>query len=213
MKKRYLIFILLLAAVLTGSAQKADDVIAVRLFCSADRLEKGMSNPISIEIKIEEPYHINSQQPTEDYLIPLTIGFEDQENIVFGEMEFPEPEIKLLGFSDIPLSIYEGTIIVRTSITIPASYNGEDITVEGKIGYQACDDNSCMAPTELSFNGSFPVTASSEVKTSGDVPEKKKKNENVRPGDVSQVSEEGEFAQTVGEKGLFLTFLLVNNSS
>jgi len=209
MKKRFLILIFILVAALTGFAQNADDVITVKLFSSADKLERGKSNSISIEIKIEEPYHVNSQQPTEDYLIPISIHFEDQENIVFGEMEFPEPEIKMLGFSDIPLSIYEGTIVVRMSITIPASYDGENVSVKGIIGYQACDDNSCLAPTELSFNRSFPVVTSSEAKTLSDVSGTQKKKENIRSEDVSQVPEEGEFAKIVGERGLFLTFLLV----
>lgn len=194
MKRNKIIFLLLIIGLTYGFAQNADDVISVKLFSSEDKLEPGKNNPVSIEIKIEEPFHINSRQPAEDYLIPVTISFNGKEGLVFSGTEFPEPEIKLMGFSDIPLSIYGGTFVVKTLVKLPASFEGSEVMISGTIGYQACDDNSCLAPAELKFNKSFKVAdASGETTLSNTI---------IQP-------EEGEFIQIVGEKGLFSTFLLI----
>jgi thiol:disulfide interchange protein DsbD len=192
MKRFFIIFLII--GLTYGFTQNADDVISVRLFSSEDKLETGKNNSVSIEIKIKEPFHINSRQPAEDYLIPVTISFSGKEGLVFSGTEFPEPEIKLLGFSDIPLSIYEGTFVVKTLVKLPSSFEGSEVLISGTIGYQACDDYTCLAPAELEFNKSFKVADASVETTSGDV--------------INQ-PEEGEFVQTVGEKGLFLTFLLI----
>jgi len=194
MRRLFVIFLFLIIGLTYGFTQNADDVISVKLFSSEDKLEPGKNNPVSIEIKIEEPFHINSQQPAEDYLIPVTIGFSGKEGLVFSGTEFPEPEIKLMGFSDTPLSIYEGTFVVKTLVKLPASFEGSEVMISGKIGYQACDDNSCLAPAELEFNKSFKVADASGETTLSNA--------------INQ-PEEGEFVQTVGEKGLFLTFLLI----
>ncbi len=194
MRRLFVILLFLIIGLTYGFTQNADDVISVKLFSSEDKLEPGKNNPVSIEIKIEKPFHINSQQPTENYLIPVTISFSGKEGLVFSGTEFPESEIKLLGFSDTPLSIYEGTFVVKTLVKLPASFEGSEVMISGTIGYQACDDNSCLAPAELEFNKSFKVADASGETTLSNA--------------INQ-PEEGEFVQTVGEKGLFITFFLI----
>jgi len=114
MNRRYLIIAIILIWAVSGFAQNADDVISLKILSPAHTLEAGKSNPFSIEVTIKKTFHINSNKPTEDYLVPVSIEFNAQKGLIFGEAEFPKPEIKTLGFSQKPLSIYEGTFVIKT---------------------------------------------------------------------------------------------------
>lgn len=200
------LFLIVGAAVLC--AQNADDVIAVKISTPDANLILGQKNPLSIAIEVKEPYHINSEQPTEDYLVPTAIRFEKKNGFVFGEIQLPEPQIKKLAFSATPLSVYEGTFAAETSVTLPSSFAGEEVTIAGTVHYQACDDNSCLAPTDLRFSQTFKIKAASkELPTAA--PEGTVQIQTEGQAKTSTSPKEGEFAQTVKNKGLFLTFLLI----
>ncbi len=209
MNRRYLIIAIILIWAVSGFAQNADDVISLKILSPADTLEAGKSNPFSIEVTIKKTFHINSNKPTEDYLIPASIEFNAQNGLIYGEAEFPEPKIKTLGFSQKPVSIYEGTFVIKTAVTLPASFQSSEVDISGVIGYQACDDNMCMIPAEMNFKKTFKVASLPEGMIPSQEETQPEKKKTAGQDSVSQTPEEGEFAKSVGGKGLFFTFLLI----
>ena len=201
-----ILYLFLTAAVVMG--QNSDDIISVKLYSEVDRFKPGQSHRLAIELQIKEPFHINSEHPGEDYLIPTTIDFKPVEGITFGKLHFPEPEIKTFAFSDNPLSVYQKTVRIFTTLTVSPDYSGKEIALEGTVGYQACDDHTCRAPAELIFRRKFPVAGPNESVQQINSKIFTQPAEVAAPS-VSPASEEDEFAQTVAEKGLLLTFFLV----
>ncbi len=218
-------YVLLLAAVMPPAmaGQANDEIIAVRLISSVDKLQPGAANRFALEIRIKEPYHINAAEITEEYMIPTTVNLTGPEGANFEKLEFPEAVVKTLSFSETPLSVYEGTVRVFSTLTLPESFEGREVSVEGVIGYQACDDNSCLPPAELEFRQAFPVAAKGEsvtpINLSIFAPAPPAEQAGAKPSTSEPASaqgkgeaaapEEGAFSSTVEERGLFLTFVLI----
>jgi len=201
-----------------ASAQNKDDIISLEVKTSAEKFHPGETYPLEIILKITDPYHINPQTPSDPTLVPTTISLEGRQGVRFSPVEFPEPEVKMLGFSEIPLAIYEGKIVLNTSVSLAENFSGTLLMVQGELAYQACDDNTCMAPASLEFSQSFPVegAASSEPGRPDGPQVTEQTGLDNTPGeaisseqDVVALPQEGSFSQAVSEKGLFLTFILI----
>lgn len=219
-----ILFVLLFSGLylLPAGAQNSDEIISVVIKSPQEKFQPGGTYPLEISIKITEPYHINAPNPSDITLVPTTIVLHSDQESEFSSPEFPEPEMKTLGFSEMPLAVFEGTILLKSSVTLPPDFQPGTLVIRGELDYQACDDNTCMAPATLEFSQSFPVmgTIISGEKTPARKavgrkdPEQKGTTDGrvkgaVSEQDVTALPEEGGFARTVGEKGLFLTFILI----
>ncbi len=196
------LFILLLTTV--GVGQPQQKIVDVRVVSSTDKLKPGSSTPIAIELTIPAPWHINSNTPPEDFLIPTQITFKSIEGVSFGKLGFPEAEEHTFEFSDTPLQVYQGTVYVMSSLTIPASYTASTLTIRGTITYQACNDATCLPPQDQDFMATLPVAAANESV----VPVNQSIfGERVPPPSSTGVEGENEIAENIKSKGYFLAFL------
>ncbi len=99
----------------------------------------------TLNITIRPGWHINSNAPLEDYLIPTQITKNGQK---LEAKQFPKPKIKSLSFNKEKLSLYEGVINIMTEF--PPSKKQEASKLALKL--QACSDQVCLAPEVLEFN-------------------------------------------------------------
>lgn len=209
MKIVNLIIISLLCAFITGVFGQTgvkEQIIEGKIISSVKKLQPGKSNRIAMELTIHEPWHVNSNKPEEDFLIPTIISFEQNETITFGRIQYPEPEIKTFEFSDNPLAIYEGTVYAFTTITIPPDYSEESVNIRGTIGYQACDNQSCLAPDEIEFSDVLPVAHGDESIATinddifSDIPE---------TAETFEGRNQSELASVIESQGLIVAFLII----
>jgi thiol:disulfide interchange protein DsbD len=192
------------------SAQNSDDIIAVTILPSVDKFQPGSPHRIALEIRIQDRYHINSTQPTEEFLVPTAVSLAGPEGTVFGKLNFPAALVKTLSFSETPLEVYEGTLWVFTDVTLPKTFKESEFTITGSIEYQACDDTACLPPAELSFKQTFPVAGEGETVSAVNT----KIFEGAEPMTTEKLAEanvpaEGAFTEAVEERGLLLTFVFI----
>lgn len=108
-------------------------------------VEAGAVVEIVVPVQIRPGYHMNSDKPNEQYLIPTSLewtadGFEVE------SVEYPEAEEVVYAFSDKPLSVFSGKILIRSRIRAPKTLPPSLEEVTGKLRYQACTDKACLAP-------------------------------------------------------------------
>ena len=108
-------------------------------------IKAGKEARVPILVRIRAGYHINSNKPAEDYLIPTEITW-DAAPLEVVRIEYPEAEIVTYDFSEKPLSVYSGEIEVVTVLRAPANAELGD-SLSGRLRYQACNDKACLAPT------------------------------------------------------------------
>jgi len=76
-----LLFLMICVVAGADAAQNADDILSVRILASVERVQPGQPQAIALIIKIKEPYHINSEVPIEDFLVPTSVSFADTEGV------------------------------------------------------------------------------------------------------------------------------------
>jgi len=127
------------------------DIVNLEAFLSVDKVRKGVEFKIGVKAIIDDAWHINSNKPLEDFLIPTVVELEQVKGLEFGEINYPEGELKRFDFSDDPLSVYEGEVLIRIDVKATEDINLGKTKINGKFSYQACNDVSCLAPTYKSF--------------------------------------------------------------
>jgi len=107
-------------------------------------VKKGATVDVKVTATLNEGFHLNSHTPTEDYLIPLTLKWEGPLEEV--DVVYPKPTMEKYAFDDKPLSVLTGQFVLTTKFKAPAGANPGPVTLNGKIRYQACNNNSCFPP-------------------------------------------------------------------
>jgi thiol:disulfide interchange protein DsbD len=184
-----------------------EEIVRARLIAPVEFLVKQESFALLLEISILDGWHINSDQPLEDFLIPTKIVFDENQGISYGRIQYMEPELRKFSFSDTKMSVYEGNVYAMTTITVSPAFTEDEMKISGKLYFQACNDKSCLAPAEYYFATLLPVLESGQTTA--------KINEDIfaeiLPRFESDKSEksDSEFSQVIQESGLFYAFLFI----
>ena len=103
------------------------------------------SGEIAFAVSIVDGWHINAHEPRDEYFVGTALTVEGRPDIV---VEYPDPVIKSLSFNDTPLALYEGQLKLVATV---AGGNGNRGIGFAKLTLQACSDQICLQPEELSF--------------------------------------------------------------
>jgi thiol:disulfide interchange protein DsbD len=110
-----------------------------------------------VEASLAEGWHVNSHEPSEDYLIPTSVALDAAPGVAFAQARYPQSRRVKFAFSDTPLSVYEE----RFAVDVPVSWTGGPApTLSGRLDFQACNDKQCLAPASLAFRSSAAAAVS-----------------------------------------------------
>jgi suppressor for copper-sensitivity B len=101
-------------------------------------------------VTIEARWHVNSEQPTYDFLIPTSFELELPEGWGEARVEYPPAKLERFAFAEGPLSVFEGTVAILAHFRIPDDVRSGTIPVTAELTYQACDDRQCLPPVTTS---------------------------------------------------------------
>ena len=73
------------------------------------------------------------------------------------EVVYPKGTPQRFAFSDMPLSVYQGTVVVGAALQVGRVVPPGAYTVKGKFAYQACNDHACLPPTSVPVNLTLQV--------------------------------------------------------
>jgi len=111
---------------------------------------RGKSNSMELQFRVESGFHINSNQPTEKYLIPTTLKLDPPTDIVVGRTTYPPGKETSFAFApDEKLSVYTGDFAVTVQVRPLTSVLPGKYEIRGKLRYQACDHAQCYPPKTL----------------------------------------------------------------
>jgi Disulphide bond corrector protein DsbC len=107
--------------------------------------KRGTATEAKIAVTLQEGYHVNSNTPSESYLIPLKLTWTP------GPLEpvtvvYPKPRMEKYQFSATPLSVYTGNFDLVSKFKAPAAAESGPAIMVGKLRYQACNNNACFPP-------------------------------------------------------------------
>jgi hypothetical protein len=99
-------------------------------------------------VHLRSGYHVNSNTPSEDYLIPLRLTWNPGPLVPAGT-EFPKPKMEKYDFSSKPLSVFSGSFDIVSKFKVPANAPIGTSFLAGKLRYQACTNTMCLPPKTL----------------------------------------------------------------
>ena len=114
---------------------------------------RGKSTSVELRFHVGSGFHINSNQPAADYLIPTTLKLDVPTDIVVGKITYPPGEEMSFAFApDEKLSVYSGEFDLSVQVRPLASVLPGKYEIRGRLKYQACDKAACYPPKQLLVN-------------------------------------------------------------
>jgi thiol:disulfide interchange protein DsbD len=114
----------------------------------------GTTVKVALSLQVDEGYHVNSNTPADEFLIPLKLTWSPGP-LQSEAVSFPKPQLEKLQFSQKPVSVFKGTFEIATRFKVPADAKPGQGIVTGKLHYQACNDRMCLTPKTVDV--SVPV--------------------------------------------------------
>lgn len=139
--------------------RQENSILVIKPTPLKDPVAAGDSFELILELTIAPNFHINSQKPEDEVLIPTSVEFKKDPAFEVKEITFPEARKKKFKFSDRPLSVYEGTIKIKIKIELAEDICGSSLELEGKVRYQACNDEACLRPASVPFKAVIKIAA------------------------------------------------------
>src|SRR5712671_4892445 len=103
-------------------------------------VKQGKPATVPLSFRVASGYHINSNKPKSDFLIPTVLKVEATTDIVIGKTSYPEGHDMSFAFApDEKLNVYTGDFKVDVLVRPLRSVQAGKYIVRGTLKYQACD--------------------------------------------------------------------------
>jgi hypothetical protein len=99
-----------------------------------------------IPCAVQAGFHVNSDTPTYDYLIPLKLTWTATGALIPGEVTYPKPSMEKYAFTKDPLSVVTGSFELIAHFKVAPNAPAGPGVAAGKLKYQACNDRACFPP-------------------------------------------------------------------
>jgi hypothetical protein len=146
---RILLALLLLCSLNFAQSEKEPTRVTIKLYQSLDKLHLDSPLKIAVKVKIEEGWHINSDTPNDEFLIPTSFDLLSERNFEITKIKYPDPLTLNLSFSDEPLSVFEGEFFIGAIIDLPEDLELGNHQIPVELFYQACNDLTCEPPQSV----------------------------------------------------------------
>lgn len=112
---------------------------------------------VKIPLTVERGYHVNSNMPREEYLIPLKLTWTSTGALAAGAITYPQPSIEKYEFAEMPLSVFSGSFDLIAHFKVKGDATAGPGVAAGKLRYQACSDRACYAPKTIDLSVLYQV--------------------------------------------------------
>lgn len=116
------------------------------LFPEQVSVPAGKPSPVTLHFRVAQGLHINSHTPSDEFLIPTDFSIPDGLGVRLSAATYPPGTIISLAFDPkTRLSVYTGEFDIRARIVAAPGNH----LVQGKLHFQACDQNQCLPPKTI----------------------------------------------------------------
>ena len=110
-----------------------------------------------IPLSVKSGYHVNSNTPSDDYLIPLKLTWTATGALEVGAIAYPKPSMEKYEFAEKPLSVYTGNFELVANFKVAANAPAGPGAAVGKLRYQACSNKACYQPKTIEISVPYQV--------------------------------------------------------
>jgi hypothetical protein len=127
-------------------------------------ITRGKPGTVELQFRVGSGFHINSNTPKSEFLIPTVLKLDAPTDIVVGKVTYPAGVDRSFPFApDEKINVYSGdftlAVVVRPlAHVVPGKY-----ALHGRLKYQACDNAACYPPKQLPVDFEVKVEKSKVV--------------------------------------------------
>ncbi len=140
-----------------ADAVASEEPVTIEAYSSRTAIAPGEDFRVLIKFIIDEGWHINSDRPFQEYLIPTNVVMNEESPFQTKKITYPAGEKMTFAFSpDEPLSVYSGAVWAELDVAPFLNAAAGSALLEIDVTSQACNDRLCLAPTTQTL--AIPVT-------------------------------------------------------
>ena len=124
------------------------DLVKIKTYKSFDKIYPGGEIKLAVKAKIDSTWHINSNKPYDDYLIPTKLTLENKDFNIEKTL-YPEAHDLKLSFSEKPLSVWQNNILIGCLVKAKEDLSPGTYPVIVTLNYQGCNNATCLPPTAV----------------------------------------------------------------
>jgi hypothetical protein len=119
----------------------------------------GASKRVELPFRVAPGYHINSNKPSSELLLPTVLSLNPPTNVALGGLTYPAGQDRSFPFSpNEKLNVYSGDFALSTLVRPARNTPVGTYRVKGMLKYQACDDRACYPPGQVPIAFDVKVT-------------------------------------------------------
>lgn len=119
--------------------------------------KRGAAVQAKIPMTVQQGYHVNSNTPADEYLIPLKLTWKQTGALEGGAVTYPKPNLEKYEFSEKPLSVFTGKFEVTANFKVKADAPAGPGAAVGQLRYQACSDRACFPPKTIEVTVPYTI--------------------------------------------------------
>ncbi|HET7225170.1 MAG TPA: protein-disulfide reductase DsbD domain-containing protein, partial [Candidatus Eisenbacteria bacterium] len=141
-----------------GAAPPPPDSI-VHVTVAPVQASPGASADAHVRISVANGWHINANPANPDYMIATVVEIAPVAGIKSGKVRYPAARQERLAFDPHPIAVYTGDVEARVPLAIAADVRAGTQHLRGKLKFQSCNDQVCLAPATVGFDLELRVAA------------------------------------------------------
>ncbi len=111
---------------------------------------RGKRSRVSLRFHVGAGFHVNSNHPRSEFLIPTALKLNPPTDIIIGGVSYPAGEEVSFAFApEDKLSVNTGEFPVTVDVRPLAGVFPARYMIHGELRYQACDNAACYPPRKL----------------------------------------------------------------
>ena len=115
----------------------AYDPHKAKLALEADRTSyaPGGTAQLAATITIENGWHVNSDKPTLEYLIPTQLKLTLPDGWTPAEIAYPAAKMQKFSFQEEPLSVFDGSAVAKVRLVVPGNSTASQAAIKAVLSY------------------------------------------------------------------------------
>jgi thiol:disulfide interchange protein DsbD len=112
----------------------------------------------TVSLEVATTWHINANPASPEYMIKTVVELAPKAGVSAGPAKYPSGRLLKLDFEDSEVSVYDGTVVILVPLSATAQAVNGAHTLQGKLRFQACNDQLCTPPATVPFTLAVAVT-------------------------------------------------------
>ncbi|MBY0508094.1 MAG: protein-disulfide reductase DsbD N-terminal domain-containing protein [Bryobacteraceae bacterium] len=147
--------LLLLSSLAASACAQSTTILTVTPPTRA-AVKRGETITSKLAVKIAPGFHVNSNAPLDEYLIPLRLTWQAAP-LELKSTDFPAAKQEKSDFSPKPIAVFDGAFEITSKFTVPPATPVGAGFVTGKLRYQGCNATTCFPPKTIDVRLSYDV--------------------------------------------------------